>query len=405
MLSARAYSFRQQSKLAISLSWIGGYTNTIALTVCGQVCSHVTGTTTSFGRALTRTAGAPVPAEGSAAPAFFFGYVLLTFIMGACLSALMTEGAERAGRRSKYLYPISIEALLLTLFSCLMIYAMRHPAGSYTPAVLFTMSGVASLAMGLQNATITRISGAVIRTTHLTGVLTDLGLESVQFFNWYRDQIRGHSWSRQRRVLKVSQRHPSAQRLALLASIFGSFLLGVVIGTIVFAHLPSLAMLPPVAFLLWIVLMDYVQPIADVKMLDLLSDPELKLHGILHSLLPASLGIYRLSGSGRHTMERAPNFQAWAAIMPQRWRVIILALAPVLKMDDNAMMDLEQAVGNLGAQGRRLILCGITTPQYKALDHFGLIDKLGSENVCPDLEFAIARGIELTGAGGERGED
>ncbi len=35
--------------------------------------------------------------------------------------------------------------------------------------------------MGLQNATITKISGAVIRTTHLTGVTTDLGIETVQY--------------------------------------------------------------------------------------------------------------------------------------------------------------------------------------------------------------------------------
>src|SRR5438552_3373901 len=35
--------------------------------------------------------------------------------------------------------------------------------------------------MGLKNATITKISGAVVRTTHLTGVVTDFGLEGVQY--------------------------------------------------------------------------------------------------------------------------------------------------------------------------------------------------------------------------------
>ena len=52
MLSARAYSFHQKSKLAISLSWIGGYANVVTLLTCGWVASHMTGPTTWFGRVL-----------------------------------------------------------------------------------------------------------------------------------------------------------------------------------------------------------------------------------------------------------------------------------------------------------------------------------------------------------------
>ena len=63
---------------------------------------------------------------------------------------------------------------------------------------------------------------------------------------------------------------------------------------------------------------------------------------------------------------------------------------------DNAENMAQQAIARLGTEGRKLILCGISTPQYKAMDHFGLIQRLGHENVCPDLEFAIARGLELT---------
>src|SRR5829696_5680500 len=49
MLSARAYSFRQKSKLAISLSWIGGYVNVVLLLACGTFASHMTGNATRFG--------------------------------------------------------------------------------------------------------------------------------------------------------------------------------------------------------------------------------------------------------------------------------------------------------------------------------------------------------------------
>ena len=43
MFSARAYSFRQKSRLAISLSWVAGYTNVILYSVCGDFVSNVTG--------------------------------------------------------------------------------------------------------------------------------------------------------------------------------------------------------------------------------------------------------------------------------------------------------------------------------------------------------------------------
>ena len=140
--------------------------------------------------------------------------------------------------------------------------------------------------MGMQNATITKISGAVVRTTHLTGVTTDLGLEGVAYCLWLWDRLRGRQWQRAGRVLRVSQRHPSLQRVALLASIFGSFLFGASIGTAAYLKWGEVAMAFPVLFLCWIILVDWRKPIADVREIDLLGDPELKLLGILKPLLP-----------------------------------------------------------------------------------------------------------------------
>jgi uncharacterized membrane protein YoaK (UPF0700 family) len=36
--------------------------------------------------------------------------------------------------------------------------------------------------MGLQNSLVTRISNSVVRTTHLTGIFTDLGIDLSQLF-------------------------------------------------------------------------------------------------------------------------------------------------------------------------------------------------------------------------------
>jgi uncharacterized membrane protein YoaK (UPF0700 family) len=183
MLSARAYSFRQQARLAISLSWIGGYTNVVAFMVCGAVASHVTGNVTHLGRFTV---------QGNVPEALFMGFMFGAFLAGAVASATVMEIGRRAGLASKFAPPLAIEAALLALLA---ISIHRHPHVQPSDAgMLYWLGGLAAFAMGLQNATITKISGAVIRTTHLTGVTTDLGIESVQYLFWYRDMVRGRKW-------------------------------------------------------------------------------------------------------------------------------------------------------------------------------------------------------------------
>jgi anti-anti-sigma regulatory factor len=293
---------------------------------------------------------------------------------------------------------MAVEAGLLLLLAL----AVRSHANElrHETVVLYWMAGLAAFAMGLQNATITKISGAVVRTTHLTGVTTDLGIESIQYLMWYRDCVRGRRWSRKGRALKVSNRHPSFQRVMLLASILGSFLFGAVAGTLVFNRFSGLCLLVPVAFLGWIIFVDWRTPIADVKELDLMADAELKLLGIMKPLLPAELGIWRISCRQNHEWHRAPDFQQWADRIPARWRVVILALSPLTRFEANAVLDLESALKKLHAEGRKLILSGITPGQYRNLMDLGIGRTMDTENLCPDLEFAVARGIDLVQTNG-----
>jgi uncharacterized membrane protein YoaK (UPF0700 family)/anti-anti-sigma regulatory factor len=380
MLSARAYSFRQQSRLAISLSWVGGYTNVFALLALGTVVSHVTGTTTQLGRWI---------GAGDFSQAFFFAFLLITFISGAALSAVTTEGARRMGWRSKYMLPIGLEALLLLAVTIQLSILGTNISGLF----FYTNVGMASLAMGLQNATITKISGAVVRTTHMTGICTDLGLESVQYLFWWRDKLEQFRWQRVGRLLKVTRRHPSAMRLFLLLSILGSFGFGTVAGTIAFTHLKPLALLVPVAFLLWVVFIDWRTPIPDIRELDLLNDPDFRLEGLLSKLLPQEVVLYRASavrGRGRH---RAPDYELWLDRVPDRYRVVVLAVSPFTHFDSNAVMDLEAAIDRLHVHHKKLILSGITTQQFKTLHALGVARMMDINNLCPDLEYAIARSM------------
>jgi len=383
MLSARAYSFRLKSRLAISLSWIAGYTNVITFMVCGVVTSHATGNVTHFGEQA---------AQARFASAAFFGFLTLAFFLGALVSALLTEGARRAGHQSKYILPIMIQALLLCVFAVGVNHQMA--LGQLETFTRYWLAGLASFAMGLQNATVTNVSGAVVRTTHLTGVVTDMGIELVRLGWWYRDRLRFSKRHRTARVLRVSTQNAGVLRFLLLVSILGSFLFGTVAGALAFGHWPRYALVAPVLFLLWIVLVDWYKPIADVREIDPLSDPELN-H--LKEWLPAGLGVYRLAHHRDDRFHHAPDFQAWVDRVPQSWRAVILLISPMTRFDTDSAADLAEAARRLRAQRRGLILCGLNPLHYEKIEAAGVLDIIGRENICPDVEMAIARGMNLLG--------
>lgn len=411
MLSAGAYSFKKKSRLAISLTWIAGYTNVITFVMLGSiVVSHVTGNVTHVGYAVAEAADGSSEAWRQIA---FFGFLVLTFFVGAVASGVMTELARWRGVRSKYMLPMAVEALMLT---CLAVGVALHISGQMDAGAMvnhYWMAGVASAAMGLQNATITRISGAVIRTTHLTGVTTDLGLESVQYILWAWERTRrrgngrngnarngtartnGNAASRLARVWKISRRQPSFLRLLLLASIIGSFLFGAVAGTLAFIKLPGYALIAPVVFLLWIIWIDWRKPIADVRELDLTAEADLGGHDGVMALLPENVGLYRLTHHRRDAMHHAPDFAAWVDRLPKHWQVVILAISPLTHFDAESALNLVAAVQKLHDSQRELIMCGVKPNQYKILNRAGLVAVLKTENFVPDVEFALARAINL----------
>jgi uncharacterized membrane protein YoaK (UPF0700 family) len=249
MSPAPAQSPILQARLAISLAWVAGYTNIIAVLVCGHVASHVTGHASQLGQAA---------AGGDWNLALFVGAILVAFFLGAVLSACATEIARWRGVRSVYVVPAALELVLLAVFAQLV--RLHDPAHVESGAMLWWMTIVASIAMGLQNATITRISGGVVRTTHLTGVLTDLGLESVRRV-MERMAMRAGKSDRDRAAHSRAD-EAARWRLLLLASIFGAFVVGSSCGVFAFQSFAHWSMIPPIALLGWVIAVDIRRPIA-----------------------------------------------------------------------------------------------------------------------------------------------
>jgi uncharacterized membrane protein YoaK (UPF0700 family) len=411
MFVSQAHSFTQQARLAITLAWVAGYTNILTILTCGRATSHVTGTLTELGRELSAGAWELVGLTI---------LILFMFFGGAMLSGFCTETGRRRGWESIYVLPVAVQAVLLAAFA---VAVELHDglgvgwhgattdgwrgwgAGWRGGAVAAAVVGVASMAMGLQNATITRISGGVVRTTHMTGVFTDLGSEAAQFFYWVLDRRRDVPPSRlsPMALMRSARAHPTTRRLALLASVIGSFVLGAGLGTAAFGIFPRLAMFPPVLFLLWIIVQDVRAPICEIEASDLLrggadgggegaSGDGGELTAGSKRIAVFHLRKERGRGNRRHRM---PDLLRWCERLPREKRVVILDLADAAELDANAALELRALLLQATRNGRRMVISGMNREQYQAMVRAGAGDVLDPTNVCPDLELAIARGLML----------
>lgn len=104
---------------------------------------------------------------------------MLTFIFGASVSTLFVNGGRRRNIRSIYAVTVMVEGLLMGLLGALILglpVTLRAP---------FLILGLSFL-MGLQNAIVTTISGARVRTTHVSGMATDIGIELMMLLDMAR---------------------------------------------------------------------------------------------------------------------------------------------------------------------------------------------------------------------------
>ena len=97
---------------------------------------------------------------------------LTFFVAGAATTAVLVNMGRQRQAHSIYALPLLLEAACLLAFS-LMGAWLASLQGLLVPATVSMLC----FTMGLQNALITKVSRAEIRTTHVTGIVTDLGIE------------------------------------------------------------------------------------------------------------------------------------------------------------------------------------------------------------------------------------
>ena len=190
---------------AVTLACIAGMVNVVGyLGFEHQAVSHLTGTTSLLGAALAR---------GDWRAVGHLWGVLVAFCLGAMVSGLIIQdSALRLGRR--YGVVLALESLLLA--TAVPLFARGYVSGAL----------LAAMACGLQNAMVTSYSGSLVRTTHLSGMFTDLGIGLGHLLRGMPLPVR---------------------RLTLSGLIISGFLAGGILGAWLFARFQYRALLVPSA--------------------------------------------------------------------------------------------------------------------------------------------------------------
>lgn len=230
-------TFRQNVILAVTLASVAGAVNAAGFFVLGTHTSHMTGQVATVGEAM---------AGGRSDLALVAAGLLLAFVAGAATAAALLD--LTVGRpRGRYTPVLALEVAVLTTAA---LWASRGH-GIRTPILGWALC----FAMGLQNAMVTRISGAVVRTTHLTGVLTDFGMETTRLVKWLfkRPRHRGlrSLWHATRQEFERAWLH-----LALV----GAFLAGATAGPVLLFYSNEAALALPCLVLMGLIVLDWQPP-------------------------------------------------------------------------------------------------------------------------------------------------
>jgi uncharacterized membrane protein YoaK (UPF0700 family) len=157
-------TFLHNLRLASNLSFIAGIVNIAGVLSVATLTTNVTGHFAYFAEEVSLK---------NYSKAITFLFFILFFLIGAFVCNTLIEITSLVKPRIAHAFPMLIEVLVLLVIG--LGYVNQQEYIAYL--LLF--------AMGIQNALVTQISQSVVRTTHLTGLFTDLGIEISQLF-FYR---------------------------------------------------------------------------------------------------------------------------------------------------------------------------------------------------------------------------
>ncbi len=236
-LTQRDRTKRANEGLAGYLAFIAGATNAGGYLAVQQYTSHMSGIVSAMADDVAlHEFGLALSGAGA----------LISFVSGAACTAVMVNWGRRRSSESVFAAPLLVEAGLLVVFGLTGGHLREHH-WMFVPATVMLLC----FTMGLQNAIITKISHAEIRTTHVTGMVTDIGIELGKWLYWNRQ-------------VDAPQVQPNWVKLRLLSGLVGLFFLGGVAGALGFKRLGFLTTLPLATVMIVLALVPVVDDVRAV---------------------------------------------------------------------------------------------------------------------------------------------
>lgn len=217
------------TRLGATLTFVAGAANAGGFLAVGQYTSHMTGVVSSIADSLVL---------GNLTTALVGVAMLGAFVAGAMCTAIIVNWGLRRGLHSAYSLPLLLEAVLLLVFG-LFGGAIALAADLFVPLTVVLLCFM----MGLQNAVITKISRAEIRTTHVTGLVTDMGIELGKLLYVNRANTAPDA---------VPVR-ANRDKLRLQGKLIAGFLVGALVGASGFKHVGFITTVPLALLLLLLV--------------------------------------------------------------------------------------------------------------------------------------------------------
>ena len=211
--------------LGALLAFNAGAINAGGFLVVGMYTSHMTGFASMLADNLVL---------GNIALVLGSAGTLLAFVAGAAATAVLVNWARQNHLRSEYALPLLLEAGLLLIFG-LMGATLNHQTPFAVPLTVLVLA----FTMGLQIAVVSKISASQIRTTHMTGVITDIGIELGKMVYWNHTASPLESRVRANRI-----------KLRLFSLLLAAFMTGGVVGAAGFKYLGFVWVLPMAGLLL-----------------------------------------------------------------------------------------------------------------------------------------------------------
>ncbi|MES2785996.1 MAG: YoaK family protein [Pseudomonadota bacterium] len=238
-LAGRDRSQRANRQLGGLLAFVAGAINAGGFLAVQRYTSHMTGIVSAMADDLVLGQVGLVLAGGA---------VLCAFIAGAMCTAVLINWARGHRLHSEFSLPLMVEAALLLVFG-LLGANLNKLVELFVPTTVLLLCFI----MGLQNAVITKISRAEIRTTHMTGVITDLGIELGRLVYWNKG-------TRASGPVRADR-----ERLGVLSTILLLFVCGALAGAWSFKAIGYAAVLPVTALLMAISAIPLFRDFADIR--------------------------------------------------------------------------------------------------------------------------------------------